>query len=342
MSRTATMTAAQTAPLKPGFSWRTLGEKMLNGTGMLYLCEVLGDEDEYVENPIAAGFEALEQGDAVRALELLRAGLKAEAHHVAARRAVAKLLVGQNKAAEAVEHLELALRVEPRNAALHLQHGEAAQAAGDRLKAEAAYQRAIALDSKLTDAYVRLGLLCFEAKRWNDAQKAFDYAIYNDRQAAIARFYLAQVCMATGDLKRALVQLHLVLTINPGYAPAHLCLAAIFEVMKDHRQAIAELEKVIALDFVNADVMLRTAKAYKALGEHEQALTAYLSAVSHDARCFEAVREAARMLEAKGQLVRARELFNILLSDAKNRVEAAVSIGRIDQALGQINNAMAA
>jgi tetratricopeptide (TPR) repeat protein len=338
---TATLTMPRTAqPTAPAFSWREAAAALKKGSLSRYLAAVVGDEVE--ADPMVVGLEKFAAGNLAEALPKLELALAEQPFHQEAREAIAKCLRAAGRHAEALSHLEALLRTARKTAELTFLAGESALELGNRASAEKFFRQALVLDPKHTDAHIRLGIMLFDDKRHEESVAALNQAIFHDRKAAAARYYLAQNCAALGDVKRALSQLHMLVQLSPEYTPAYLCRADLFEHLGDQRQVIAELEKLVSLNYVNAEVMYRIARAHQALGQSDEAIAVYLGALQYDPQYAPALIAAARLAEEKHQLERARELYQRLTRDRRHHLNARAAVARVDAMLRDIQGAMAA
>lgn len=229
-----------------------------------YLASLLEAETPAAAPPVdprAEGLARAAAGDFAGALPYLVAALAAAPldPQLLLRTAEAQLAAGD--ALAAYETLQRATRSTAAPARVIYLIGEALRGLGRHEGAETAYRKAIALDAHHTDAYIRLGIMRFEAGDFREAQQLLDMGVYFDRQAAAARYYLALACYQLGELQRALTQLHLLERVAPGYVPGRMLLVSILERLGDHRQVVVELEKLAERGQGPTDLSARLARA---------------------------------------------------------------------------------
>jgi len=250
------------------------------------------------------------------------------------------IYMGEGRYAEAEEHLFQAMCLDAENPKIHYHLGELAQAREDAVTAEFCFQRAIGLNPNFTDAYLRLGMTFLGANRLEEATKQFEKAVYLDRKAVVGHYYLAQISMRKQDLKRALVQLHLVKSLKPDYAPAYLMAADIFEQIRDFRQAFVELKKAVSLGSANGQVYLRLGKTQLVLKNRESALAFFLEAKNADPALWDAYYHAAVLQEELHHLEAALQNYEALLGSRKYYEVARMGVFRIRAVLEEMRQAM--
>lgn len=297
-------------------------------------------KEEAKPDPRAEGMAAYEAGEHEKALPLLAEALEQEPYRLELYVAIARIHQALGEYEQAEEHFYSAHCMDPAHDRVAYHLGEVAAARLDLTTAEHYFQMAVAQNPNFTDGFIRLGITYREQKRTQEAVKAFERAVYLDRQAVVAHYYLAQICFEQKDLKRAMVQLHLVKQLKPDYAPAYLMLAEIFERIKDYRQAFIELKKVVALQAATGPVFLKLGKIQLVLQNRENALGFFLEAKTVDPTCFEAYYQAAVIQEDMNYLEPALANYEALLGTRKYREIAQMAVMRIRTLLAEMRAAM--
>jgi tetratricopeptide (TPR) repeat protein len=291
-------------------------------------------------NPLQEGLAAFQAGDHETAREKLEAAVAAEPYLTQAWVPLGLIYMAQGLHAEAEEHLFQAMCLDAENPKIHYHLGELAQARKDAISAEFCFQKAIDLNPNYTDAYIRLGMTMLEENRLEEATKLFEKAVYLDRKAVVGHYYLAQISMRKQDFKRALVQLHLVKSLKPDYAPAYLMAADIFERIRDFRQAFVELKKAVSLGSANGQVYLRLGKNQLVLKHRENALAFFLEAKNADPALWDAYYHAAAIQEDLNHLEAALQNYEALLGNRKYHEVARMGVFRIRAVLEEMRQAM--
>jgi cellulose synthase operon protein C len=252
---------------------------------------------------------------------------------VAAGRALAHL--ARRELAEAREAVELARRLAPRAVEPELAASALAQREGDRAEAEAAVDRALALDGDSAEAIARKGTLLLERRAPREALALFDRAIALTPATAALRLRRAETLLALNETDRARADIEAALTALPGSAVGHYLHAMLHGRNQDWPAADAALRRLGATlgQFPDGFLMLATTK--RALGQvalAEDAARRHLSRQPHDPR-------AARLLATiEVETNRPREaLATLATMAARGQADAASldMLGRLQAADGQ-------
>lgn len=101
---------------------------------------------------------------------------------------------------EAAKGYAEALRLAPKRADLHVQHGHALKESGDAQGAEVAYRRALDLAPDVADTWMQLGHLMAVTGRRDAAAEAYAQAVLRDRDLSDAQTGLRAALAAGGSL----------------------------------------------------------------------------------------------------------------------------------------------
>ena len=114
--------------------------------------------------------------------------------------------------------------------------------------ATAAYQRAVAIDSTMSKAWVNMGLAYQENIKRPEARKALEKAIAVNPNDVLAYCHLGYLSHVSGDLTEAMRQYQLALAIDPKSAQAHYNMGLAFAEAKIFNEALREWQLVIESD----------------------------------------------------------------------------------------------
>ncbi|MEB3195621.1 MAG: tetratricopeptide repeat protein [Candidatus Sericytochromatia bacterium] len=307
-----------------------------------YLKTILnGGIPEQEIRPREDGLAAYEAGEFQRAHPLLLKALETDPFAVDVLLALGRIDMSSEQFEKAEAWLKRAHDVDVRHALVNYLLGELA-VRQERLPEAAGYfTRAVQSDPDYTDAYIRLGMVHQQAQRGDEAIKAFERAIFLDRSAVVARFHLAEVCVAQGDVRRALTQLHLVKEIHGDYPPIFVLQGEIQFGLGDFRQAVLEFERAIALGIDHADIQAHLSQAHAHLGNREAALQAALRSLEHDPARHALRLQVAEWLEQTHRLAQARAHYASLAETEPHAAHAQEALLRLDERLAQIAASMA-
>jgi tetratricopeptide (TPR) repeat protein len=108
----------------------------------------------------------------------------------------------------------------------------------DALAACDAYERALALDPGLVDAYVNLGRMAHEAGDAREAARLYHMALERAPDDPVVHFNLALALEDTAGAAPAASHYERALAIDPGFADAHFNLAGLCERLGRHAEAL--------------------------------------------------------------------------------------------------------
>jgi tetratricopeptide (TPR) repeat protein len=111
-----------------------------------------------------------------------------------------------------------------------------------------AYLKALELDPKSAGAFVNLGTIYFNARRWQDAERYYREALEVDPEYALAHFDLANLYDERGDRAKALEHYEAALRIAPTYADAHYNLALLYQSFNQPMKAVRHWTTYLKLD----------------------------------------------------------------------------------------------
>ncbi|HEX7254239.1 MAG TPA: tetratricopeptide repeat protein, partial [Thermoanaerobaculia bacterium] len=123
------------------------------------------------------------------AVRVLRAAVQIDSQKLLAHHTLGRLLLVQQKPAEAAAELEICARLQPGSAGIALELGRAYEAQEKTEKAEAAYREALRLDPALSKANYALGTLLARTGRREEASRylaIYQEAFQKEQQAALA------------------------------------------------------------------------------------------------------------------------------------------------------------
>jgi tetratricopeptide (TPR) repeat protein len=119
--------------------------------------------------------------------------------------------------------------------------------------AQAAYERAIALDASLAAAHTNLGNLHYRRGDRGAAQRCYQRACELDPDQPEARFNLANLHDDDGALELAVAEHRRALGANPDFADAHFNLALALERLGSRTQALAHWQRYLELSTTSPD-----------------------------------------------------------------------------------------
>jgi tetratricopeptide (TPR) repeat protein len=167
--------------------------------------------------------EGHEERGALMIQRILRKGDTAEAHMLMA---YTHMQANDKKAAG--EELDRALALNPKLPEAYTLQGRIAFLNSDLNGAEAAFRKALDVDSSVYDSLLWLGTLLRQEGRFKEAQSYLESALRQRPNDARARYQFALLCSDRGDDKRAATLLEALIKQVPEYIEAHRSLSSIY------------------------------------------------------------------------------------------------------------------
>lgn len=183
------------------------------------------DAPESAEYRAFLGGSYVEVGRFADAIPHLEAAIRLDPASPHAHADLGTALMAAGRLGEALEHLRRASALAPRDEGMHFNFGNALNRASRFSEAAAAYERALALNPDFADAHVNLGALLFTRGRTRDALPHFARAVALRPNSAVIHTDYSSVLAASGRFAEALDHVRRALALNPGYGPAQENLA---------------------------------------------------------------------------------------------------------------------
>ena len=133
---------------------------------------------------------------------------------------LATALMSQGRLPEALRQLQRAAALAPRDEHVQFNLGNALNRAGRPGDAVTAYERAIALNPAFPDAHANLGALLFAHRQVKEALPHFARAVELQPNSAVLRTNLGSALAASGRYDEAMRHIRRALELNPEYEPA--------------------------------------------------------------------------------------------------------------------------
>ena len=155
------------------------------------------------------------------------------------------LYQGQNMLAEAMDHFQYAVGIDPMDAQAQLLAGVCALRMNELGQAQAMLKTAIDLDPKMVGGHVAYAQVLSRLGDNEAAIAQLEHALRLDPQMAQARMLMAQLLNRTGKTGAAVEELDSFVAANPDHAGATVRLAMLLGQQGDTAKAISLLEAAI-------------------------------------------------------------------------------------------------
>jgi tetratricopeptide (TPR) repeat protein len=178
------------------------------------------DEPNNAESRALLGSSYLEVGRTADAIPHLEAAIRLDDRSANAHSDLGTALLSQGRTADALVHFRRAVALAPRDETMLFNLGNALGKVGRAGEAAAAYTRALEINPEFADAHVNLGSLLFSRGRVPEALKHFERAVALMPNSAVVRTNYSSALGAAGRLPEAMQQVRRALALNPEYGPA--------------------------------------------------------------------------------------------------------------------------
>jgi tetratricopeptide (TPR) repeat protein len=160
---------------------------------------------------------------------------------------------------QARQKADLAMRLDPHYPGLLTLRGMILECSGDAEGAMRAYREALKANPNDFEAHLRLGTALYDQRQLDEARQHLQRAITLQPASRIARYELARVERAQGQLAAAVEALESVVHDDPGWIAPHVELAALYYRL--HRAEDGAREKAI-VDRLTAEQQRRDTKPH--------------------------------------------------------------------------------
>ena len=213
-------------------------------------------------------------GDAGQAAAQLRAALATHPDALPMRIALAEALTSEKSFTEAEQVLEAASSAQG-NPELWLALARVELAAGAWQRAQAALDRATALQPRSAELYNRVGMLLLAAGQYDGALARFRRASELALDTALYRLNIASAQLALNDAAAARESLEKAAQLRPGWLPPLRALTLIDLRAKDYDAALARVNGFLAVDPGDSEAMNLKADVELARGQPVAAAANY-------------------------------------------------------------------
>ena len=178
------------------------------------------DSPDNAEYRAYLGGSLVEVGRFAEAVPHLEAALRLDDRSAEAHNDLGTALLSTGRVPEALTHFRRAVALAPRSEVMQFNLGNALNAAGQPDAAGAAFERALALNPDFADARVNLAALLLSRGRARDAVSHMERAVELRPNSAVIRSGLGSALAASGRFADALREFRRALALRPDYGPA--------------------------------------------------------------------------------------------------------------------------
>jgi predicted O-linked N-acetylglucosamine transferase (SPINDLY family) len=192
---------------------------------------------------VVAGLARLKAGDHEGAAKILRRVARnnpteADAHHL-----YGVALHARGLTAEALPHVERAIRLNPAPSQYRMNHGLMLQKLGRAEEARQAFEDATDRDRENPECWHNWGTSLMGVSRWEDAELALKHAISLRSNYALSHFNLGCVYLTWGEVSAAARRFALALEHDPNFEKAHANLIFCRDLLPETTPGMALAER---------------------------------------------------------------------------------------------------
>lgn len=280
-------------------------------------------------------------GSLAQAQELYEAVLHSYPDQYDATRLMGIIAYQRDDNARAIEWFTKAIRLDPANAAVYMDLGNALKRAGEYRAALLHYDRAIALRPDYPEAYTNRGNTLFECGEFASALASYEKAIAINPAFAQAHYGCARAARELGRPADAVAGYERAIACKPDYVEALYDRGNALHDLGRHGDAVASYDQVLAINPTHAEAHNNRGNAMLALRREEDAFASYAQAVAIDPANAQAQNNLGKMLQARHQLDLALARYDTALRLAPGLAEAHNNRGNVLAELKRLDEALA-
>jgi tetratricopeptide (TPR) repeat protein len=191
-------------------------------------------------------------------------------------------LLRQGERAEAREHYQAALRLDPRYVPAHVNLGNLLASEGDQDGAAAAYRAALTTEPRLMEAHTGLSTVLRQIGRSAEARDHAAEAVRLSPGSASAHLNLGLVQAHLGEVEAARRSYAAALARNPELGPAHYALGNLLAAAGRLVEAEQHFREAVRLRPGDADALNNLGRTLALQGRGSEALSYYQKALAAD------------------------------------------------------------
>jgi len=254
---------------------------------------------------LSLGLALARHGKLAEAVEHYEAALRLEPGYVDADYAWGNALARQGKLAEAVEHYEAALRVKPDHADAHNNAGSALVRQGKLAEAIAHYEQALKIKPDHVDARINLGVALARQGKLAEAIEQYHRALQIKPDHADAHANAGAALTRQGKLAEAIAHYEQALKTKPDHADAHSNMGAALVGQGKLAEAIEHYQQALRAKPDHADAHTNLGAALAQQGKLDEAIEHYRRALEIRPESADAHNDWGLALARQGKLVEA-------------------------------------
>jgi protein O-mannosyl-transferase len=236
-------------------------------------------------------------------------------------------LTGQGQVAEAIQHYERAVKLDPNDAQAYYNLGSAWLEQGKLAEAIENYEQAIKLKPDYAEAYNNLGVVLARQRELPRAIQEYERAIQLKPDYAEAYYNLGLSHSEQGKLPEAVADYEQAIKLKPDYAQAYNNLGAALAKQGKLFEATKNYERVLELRPNDAEAYYNLGVALDEQGKLPEAIADYQQAIRLKPDYAKAYNNLGVALAQQGELFEATKNYQRVLELRPNDAEAYYNLG---------------
>ncbi|MBC6434143.1 tetratricopeptide repeat protein [Nostoc sp. HG1] len=213
----------------------------------------------------------------------------------------------------AVEHLNQAIELDPKNALAYNKRGDAYYRLGDYEQAQADSSQAISLNPQDANAYFDRGFAFSELGKYKEAIADYTQAIKLNSKDAYAYYGRGLARTQLKDNKGAIGDFSKAIALKPQYTEAYLQRGILHRRLRQRLEAIQDFDTVIKINPSDAKAYYQRALTQSINKQKYAALKDYTDAININSKYIEAYLNRGDVYSDLGDNLEATEDYNAIL-----------------------------
>jgi tetratricopeptide (TPR) repeat protein len=270
------------------------------------------------------------QGKLAEATQAWRAIVERNPSNIPALSSLGVLLARQRKYQEAASSYKKALAIDSRIPEIQLNLGLAYFKLGNFRAAVAPFRAALELMPSRFQAKVLLGMSYYGAGMYRDAATQLEAALAAEPNNLELRHMLAESYLWGGEYRKALREFETLLRESPQSAPAHILLGEALDGLGRHQDAIAEFQSAAKNHPKEPNVHFGLGYLYWKERLYDEAVREFEAELANDPAHSQATAYLGDISMRRGDLLKAREHLQKAIRLRKDIRIAHFDLGIID------------
>lgn len=242
--------------------------------------DVLRRDARHFDTLHLLGLIHVQEGNPEPGVELIARAIAIRSDFPEAHYNLGNALLSMRRPADALGHLDMAIRLNPRDPQYHFERGNALKELQRADEALAAFASALRLHPGFAEAHNNAGIVLREAERLGEALDRYDQAIRLKPDYAEAYSNRGNVLKDLGRLHEAVASHEQAIRLRPRYAEAFSNRGTALAQLKLFEEALASHDKALALRPDYAEAHNNRGNVLSELQRLEEALASYDTAIA--------------------------------------------------------------